>query len=103
MDLLPYAVPVALFALAFGYLGLRVAWTNRDLAAKAMNSMDDWTLGPNRGAPIKWSATDLIQLGLQIVDKELRAGERLEGLARGFFSPQRDWSLSPRRLRCPLI
>lgn len=103
MDLLPYAVPVACFALAFGYLGLRVAWTTRDLASKAMNSMEDWTPGPNRGAPIKWSTTDLLQLGLQIVGKELGAGETLEGLARGFFSPQRDWSLSLRRLKCPLI
>ena len=103
MDLLPYAVPVALLALAFGYLGLRVAWTTRDLSSKSMNSMEDWTPGPNRGAPLKWSATDLLQLGLKIVDEELEEGETLEGLANGFFSPQRDWNPSPRRLRCPLI
>ena len=103
MDLLPYAVPVALFVLAFGYLGLRVAWTTRDLSSKAMNSMEDWTPGPNRGAPIKWSMTDLLALGLQIVDQELEAGETLEGLARGYFSPQRNWNPSLRRLKCPLI
>ena len=103
MDFLPYAVPVALFALAFGYLALRVVWTKHDLSLKQMNSMDDWTPGPDRGAPIKWSSTDVLALGRQVVDKELEAGETLEGFARGFFTPRGDWSLSMRRLKCPLI
>lgn len=103
MDFLPYAVPVGLFVLAFGYFELRVMWTTRELRSRAMNSIEDWTPGPNRGAPIKWSMTDLVELGRQIVDEELEAGETLEGFARGFFSPQRDWNLSLRRLKCPLI
>ena len=103
MDFLPIAVPVALLALAFGYLGLRVAWTKHDLASKRMNSMEDWTPGPDRLAPIKWSTTDVLALGRRIVDKELEAGETLEGFARGFFTPQGTWSLSLRRLKCPLI
>ena len=104
MDFLPYVVPVVLFALAFGYFAISVAWTTHDLSSKRMNSTEDWTPGPNRGAPIKWwSITNLLELGLQIVDKELEAEETLEGFARGFFSPQRDWSLSSRRLKCPLI
>jgi len=103
MDFLPYALPVGLFALAFGYLWLRVVWTTHDLDSKRMNSMKDWTPGPNRGAPIKWSMTDLVELGRQIVAEELEAGEACEGFARGFFSPQRNWSLSLRRLKCPLI
>src|SRR5258705_7058872 len=105
MDLLPYLLPVVLLALAFGWLGFRVVWTLHRPSSKRMNVTDDWTPGPNRGAPMKWSMTDLLELGLQIVHEELEAGETLEGLARGFFSPQRavDWSLSPRRLKAPLI
>src|SRR5215475_12830466 len=104
MGFLPYAIPIGLFALAFGYLWLRVVWTTRDLSSKAMNSMEDWTPGPNRGAPIKWfRMTNVLELGLRIVHEELEAGETLEGLARGLFSPQRDWNLSMRRLKCPLI
>jgi hypothetical protein len=68
-----------------------------------MNLTDDWTPGPNRGAPFKWSMTNILELGLQIVDKELEPGETLEGFARGYVSPQRDWNPSLRRLKCPLI
>jgi hypothetical protein len=104
MILLPYVVPVVLFALAFGWLRFRIAWTVRH-TSKLMNATDDWTLGPNRGAPIKWSMTDTIELGLQIAGKELEAGETLEGLARAYFWPRRavDWSMSLRRLKYPLI
>jgi hypothetical protein len=70
-----------------------------------MNVTDDWAPGPNRGAPIKWSMTNLLWLGLQIVSRELEAGETLEGIANGFFQPPRlvDYSPSLRRLKCPLI
>ena len=100
-----YLLPVVFLGLAFGYLGLRIAWTDRSLSSKRINLTDDWTPGPNRGAPIKWSMTDRLELGLQIVNGELEAGETLEGLATAFFQPPRlvDYSPSLRRLKCPLI
>ena len=98
-------LPLLFFVLAFGYIGLRIAWSVKGLSSKRMNLTDDWTPGPDRGAPIKWSMTNLLELGLQIANKELEAGETLEGLANAFFQPPRaeDYSVSLRRLKRPLI
>lgn len=98
---------VVLVVLALGWLVIRLAKTLPGLwmTSERLNSTDDWTPGPERDAPIKWSMTNLVELGQRIVNAHLEPGETFEGFASGFFSPPRpvDWMPSMRRLKCPLL
>jgi hypothetical protein len=102
-----YIQLVVVAVLVIGWLVFRLANSLPGLwmTSERFNSTEDWTLGPERDAPIKWSTTNLVELGQRIVNAHLEPGETLEGFASAFFSPPRrvDWMPSLRRLQCPLL
>lgn len=102
-----YLQVILLVALALGWLVFRFAQTIPGLwkTSERFNNTNDWIPGPERDAPLKWSATNVVELGRRIIHAHLEPGETLEGFANGFFSPPRpeDWTPSLRRLKCPLV
>jgi hypothetical protein len=65
-----YLPIVVLVSLAFGWLVFRLAETIPGLwkTSERFNNTNDWIPGPERDAPLKWSTTNLAELGRRFID-----------------------------------